>query len=123
MYWRSATLERATGPRMIDEHAAHHLCGNGEELRATLPSRAVLSVQTQPGLMNERGRLQGVPLPFLSQRVARLSPQLGIDESRKRLARFGIAGAPSPQQPRDLMQLLRRRSRTMSRCRVRRRWC
>ena len=95
---RAAALERMPRTRMIDECASHHLSSHGEELCAVLPVRALLSPESQPRLVYERGRLERVTIALASQDDLCLSPKLRVDESNERIARLRITSGPRAQQ-------------------------
>ena len=94
----AAALERAARARVVQQHAPHHLRGDGEELRAALPARVVLVAEPQPRLVHERGGLEGVSLALAAQRELRLPAKLRVHEPHERLARLSVAGAPRAQQ-------------------------
>ena len=54
-------------PRVIDEHAAHHLRGDAEEVRAVFPRDAALRQQTDVRLVDDRRRLQRLPAALAAQ--------------------------------------------------------
>ena len=91
---RAAALERAARARVIDEHAPHHLRGDGEELRAALPARVVLAVEPQPRLVHERGGLEGVPLALAAQRAR--APAGAAPRTRAARAPRGARASPAP---------------------------
>ena len=100
----AAALERAASARVIDEHAPHHLRGDGEELGAALPARVVLAVEPEPRLVHERGGLEGVALALAAQRARRLPAQLRVDERHERFGSARVAGAPRAQQLGDVVR-------------------
>ena len=93
-------------PRVVDEHAPHHLRGDGEELCAALPARVVLVVEPQPRLVHERCRLEGVPLALAPEREPRLPAKLRVDEPDERLAGLRVAHAPCAQELGDPLPAL-----------------
>jgi hypothetical protein len=88
---------------MVDEDAAHHLRGDGEELCAALPADLVLIVDPQPSFMHERSRLQSVPLSFATQRASRLPAKLLVDDSRELLGCFFVTRSPRSQELGDFV--------------------
>ena len=68
---------------VVEQDAPHHLRGDGEELRPTLPARVVLITETQPCFVHERGWLEGVALALVPQRELRLTTKLGIHEANE----------------------------------------
>src|SRR3979409_1468482 len=89
---------------MVQQHAPHHLRGDGEELRATLPARILLIGETQPRLVHERGRLEGVSLALAPQHELRLTPKLRVNEPDERVARLSVARAPRAQELGDALR-------------------
>jgi len=49
----------------LDENPPHRLGRRAEEVAAAVPLLRALSRQPQPGLMDQRGRLKGLPGRFL----------------------------------------------------------
>jgi hypothetical protein len=100
----TTALGCVTGSRVIDEHTPHHPRGNGKELSATLPRRVVLTVETQPRLVHERGGLECVTSAFAAQGAAGLAAQFLIDDSRERIGRVHVTGTPRAQKLGYLVQ-------------------
>jgi hypothetical protein len=84
--------------RVVDEDAAHHHRGEPDELRAVGPVDLPLVDQPQVGFVHQRGGLQGVPGPLLTQVAARQSPQFVVDDRKQLVERSLIAAAPLDQQ-------------------------
>ena len=83
--------------RVVDQDAPHHLRGDAEELRATLPGDAILSCQPEVRFVDQRGGLQRVVRPFAAK-VRRGSPsQFTVDEREQAVARLKISATPRPQ--------------------------
>ena len=66
-----ATLFRIVFARMIHQQATHYLCGHSEEVSPVLPIHPRLIDESDIGLMNQRGRLQGVIDTFTPQIIGR----------------------------------------------------
>jgi hypothetical protein len=64
---------------VVEQHAPHHLRGNGEELRAAFPARMLIT-QAQPRFMYERGGLESVSLVLAPQGERGLTAKLRVDE-------------------------------------------
>ena len=76
-----APFARAATPGVIDEHPAHDLRGDTEEMGPILPVTCPLVDEPQVRLVNECGWLQGVA-GSLAAKLARRNPaQLGIDRA------------------------------------------
>ena len=88
--------------RVIYQNAAHQLRSNAEKLRAILPARGLLVDQTQIRLVNQRGCLQRMAGPLVTQVARRLTPQLVIDHRNQRVERSFITVAPRGEQLRDV---------------------
>ena len=101
MHGGAASLERVARARVIQQHAPHHLRGDGKELRATLPARILLIGETQPRLMHERGRLKRVSRVLAPQHELRLAAKLRVHEPDERVARLNVASTPRAQEPGD----------------------
>ncbi len=56
-----------TLPCMIDQNAAHQLCGDSEEVGAVLPTHIFLINQTEECLVDEGRCLQGMSGPLVPQ--------------------------------------------------------
>jgi hypothetical protein len=58
----------------------------------------MLIAETQPRLVHERGRLEGVSLVLAPQHELRLTAKLRVHEPHERLARLSVAGTPRSQE-------------------------
>ena len=85
-------------PRMIDQDSAHHLCRHAKEVRSILPHDTLLTHQSQVGLVDEGGWLQGVIGAFAAEIGGRAPPELLVDERQQFLPRMKVAVPPRPEQ-------------------------
>ena len=53
--------------RVVDQDAPHHLRGDAEEVRATLPGDAILAGEPEVRLVDQGGGLQRVVRPFAAK--------------------------------------------------------
>src|SRR5262249_23757106 len=83
---------------MIDEHAAHEACGNGDEVRAILPGQAPGVDQPDERLVDERGGLQRMAAALAAHVRAGEAPQLTVDQRQQALERVLVAAAPRAKQ-------------------------
>src|SRR5688572_2375041 len=65
---------------VIDEQPSHRLRAERQSMRAPLPVLSALVLHAQPGLVDERRRLQRVIAPLLGQVPAGDAAQLAVDE-------------------------------------------
>src|SRR5687768_15699877 len=107
---------------MVEQHAAQHLCGDGEELNAALPPRIMLVAETEPRLVHESGGLERMSGLFATQRDLRLTPELRVYDLHQRLARLGVTGAPCPQELGDSIAALAPQATGIGRGCRRNRW-
>jgi hypothetical protein len=87
-------LSCAMTTRMVDENAAHRLCGHAEEVRSILPVDLALIDETQVDLVDERRRLQRVIHALASELTGSDAAQLGIQERQELVERGGVAATP-----------------------------
>lgn len=90
---------------VINQDSSHGLRGDGEKVRAALPVDISPVNQLQIRFVNQRGGLQGMSLPFLSQKTRGLPMQFRINERQKFIQRFLLAVAPFAQHLRDVRRL------------------
>ena len=83
--------------RVVHQDAPHHLRGDAEELRATLPGDAILACQPEVRLVHQCGGLQRVVWPFAAKVRRGSPPQFTVDEWEQAVARLEISAAPRPQ--------------------------
>lgn len=55
----ASVAQREFAPRALDQNASHRLGGGAEEMGAILKFGSI--AQSEPGFMDKRGRLQGLP--------------------------------------------------------------
>ena len=79
---------------MIDEHAAHHLGGDAEEMRAVFPRDAALRQQPHVGFVDDGRRLQCLPGSLAPKIAGRQPPQLALDTLHE--LGFGLGGSLAP---------------------------
>jgi hypothetical protein len=107
---------------VVQQHTPHHLRGNSEELRSAFPARIMLIAETQPRLVHERGRLEGVPLVLTPHDELCLTSKLRVHELDERLARLRVARTPRSQELGDSLPSLRRKAASGGGLRRRSRW-
>ena len=88
----------------IDEHAAHHLGGDGEEVNAVLPVEAAEIGEAHVGLMDEGGGLEGMVGALAGHVVAGEAAQFGVDNGRKPIEGGLVSASPCLQQFGDLFR-------------------
>jgi hypothetical protein len=76
------------GARVIDQDLPHHPRGDAEEVRAVLPGDRVVTEQLQVRLVNERGGLKRMAVPFPSKASGRSLLEVAIDERQEPVARL-----------------------------------
>ena len=74
-----------------------------EEVRPVLQRHAVDIHQSKVDLMNERGRLKGVPRRFAAEMAARHPAQFVVDERDQAVERRGVSLAPGQEQVRYIV--------------------
>jgi len=84
--------------RMIDQDASHQLRRDAVKLCPILPARVSLVDELQVGLVDQRGWLQSMVLPFATQIVSCQPPQFAIHERHQLLESCLVAGAPIDEQ-------------------------
>src|SRR6185503_11361284 len=82
---------------MVDQYAAHRLCGDGEEVTPVGPFDASLIYQPQIGLVHHRGRRKRVAGGFEAEMVVRHLGQMVVDQGHQPLERVGFATPQSHQ--------------------------
>jgi hypothetical protein len=97
----------------FDEDAAHGLGRGGEEMSAIGKLRTVISNQSQPGLMHQRGGLQSLVGRFVGHFRRRQFAQFPIDQRQQFIGGFGVAmfdglkNAGHVAQPATVTRILR----------------
>ena len=87
---------------MVDQDPAHQLGGDAEEVRAALPVDLSLPGELEEGLVDERGRLEGVIAPLPGKIPGRERVQLVVHEGDQAFQGRAAAGLPLPQQASDI---------------------
>jgi hypothetical protein len=78
-------------PGAVNENPPHRLGGGDKEVRSVLEFRRLIADEPQPGLVDERSRLQRVSRRFTGH-FARSEPtQFFIDQGQQLVGGFGIA--------------------------------
>src|SRR5438874_2125051 len=85
-------------PRVIDEHAAHHLGGDTEEMRAIFPGDTTLRQQADVRLVDDGRWLQCLAAALAAQVAGGQPPKLALDALHQLRFRIGRALPPPPQQ-------------------------
>jgi hypothetical protein len=98
----AAALAGVPGARAIDEHAAHHPRGDGQELRPVLPVHAPLIDEAHVGFVHERGGLQRMSGPLPPQVRGGAAAQLGIDQTHGALTSVEVSCRPGVEELRDV---------------------
>jgi hypothetical protein len=83
--------------RVIDEHSAHALGSNAEELRSVLPRHTCRIDEPEICLVDECRGLERVPGTFVAHRKLRLPPELRVNDGQQCIKRLGVASAPGEQ--------------------------
>ncbi len=91
----TAVALKVFAPGVINQNAAHRFGGGGKEVRAILPVRLGIAAQPQPGFVDERGGLQGLPRPFARHFRGGELPQFLVHKRQNffRRARIALMGA------------------------------
>src|SRR3989454_6350932 len=106
-------------PCMIDQDAAHQLCGNSEEVRAVFPVNALAIDQPHICLVDQRCRLQRVTGTLAAHVMAGQLAQLAIDQRHQLVERRFVAVTPLNKQLRDFVRVLGHREPSGIKSRVR----
>jgi len=91
---------------VVDEDAAHELGGDAVELCSVLPGRVPLIDETHVRFVDERRRLQCVPVVLASHGRGGTPMQLGVDDGKQPVPRGAIAVAPGDKKPGDVRGIL-----------------
>jgi hypothetical protein len=83
---------------VVDEDPPHHGRGQAEEVRAVAPVEALLAGKAEIGLVNERRRLQRVPLALAAQLGCGEALELAVDERQQLFVGRGFAPPPGLQE-------------------------
>ena len=101
--WRGAAFEGVPSARMVYEDASHDLRGDRKELRPIVPTHVVLSIESQPRFVRERGRLKSVAVALAPQRQLSLPAQLVVHERSNGVTCLRISRAPRAQEIGDVL--------------------
>jgi hypothetical protein len=85
----AATFCVGMTPSVIDQNAAHDLCGDSEEVRAVGPMNVFLIDETNVSLIDERGGLKRVTLSFPAHVTAGKPVEFVVDQ-RVQLVECGL---------------------------------
>ena len=97
----TAALAGHTGPRVIDQHAAHGLRCDREEVGAILKRNRLAADEPEVELVDHGVRFERVIGPFAPKQVRRQLPQLGVDDREELIAGVLVSGAPTRQPAGD----------------------
>ncbi len=98
----AAPAQLVLAPRPVNEDPPHGLGGGGNEMRAIGEPGRFVPNQPEPGLVDERCRLQRLAGRFGSHFVRRQLPQLLIHQRQQFLGGLGVALRNRVQDARDL---------------------
>ncbi len=94
-------FEAVLAAGFLNQNAAHGLGRRGEEVAATVPGRGLPVLgQAQPGLVDQRGRLEGLAGRQLSHLVAGKAAQFLVDQREQLLRLLGFTAVDRIQKPR-----------------------
>ena len=99
----TVTLARAMAPRVVHQDLAHQPRSHAYEVHPVLPVDPVHPRQAHVGLIDQRGRLQGVITPLIGKLPPCDRPQLGIRHAHQTITRSLVTRAPGRQQRCELM--------------------
>lgn len=97
----ASTLFSGFGAGVVDQDAAHHLRGDGQEVRFVGECGGVASEQAHVGLVDQRRRLQRVSRILALQPAYGDAMQLAVDERDQFLGCRLVSVAQAVQQNRD----------------------
>jgi len=83
---------------MVDEDAADHLSGDGEEVSAVLPVDIGMADEAEEGFVDDGGAGQGVAVAFAAELAAGDAAEFSVDERGERVERGGVARAPTLEE-------------------------
>ena len=94
----AAVTDRLFAAGGVHENSPHGLGSGSEEMAAMVPMRPrPISDQAQVGLVNQSGRLQGLPRLLLGKSLASQHAQFIVDKRQQLGRRAGIAGIDAVQ--------------------------
>lgn len=85
----------------VHQNPAHRLGGSGEEMLTPAPDAVVRARDFEPGLVDQRGGLQGVLAPLGRQAMSGQAPQFVINQRQQVCRSPGITGLRASQNERD----------------------
>ena len=83
---------------LVNQYAPHGLRGDGEEVRAVLPTHAALVNESHVSFVDERGGLQSVVGALAAHVAVREPVQLLLNEREQLVERRPVAAAPGEEQ-------------------------
>ena len=86
-----AAFQTGLAPGLVNEDAPHGLGGRSEEMGSSMPLLTIRTGQSQPGLMHQRGRLQGLAWRFTGHFLRRELAQFLINQRKQVIRGGGIA--------------------------------
>ena len=89
------TFDRRLLPRVVDQDAADHLRGHGEEVSPALPLRILLAAEPQIDFMHQRRALQSLRPRLLLQVIGCQPPEVLVHEWHQGIERTRIPAAPT----------------------------
>ena len=76
---------------LVDQDAAHRLCGGSKEMSPPFPLIPMAADQAQPGFVNQRSRLERLPGGLIGQLGGRQFPQFLIHQGKQFVSGLGVA--------------------------------
>ena len=96
-----SALVRTVASCVIHEDPAHGLGRDSKEMRPVHPLHASLVDELEVCLMNQRARVERVPVPLAPELPVRDSPQLLVDKGEKLVGCVSFPCAPCEQEAGD----------------------
>jgi hypothetical protein len=93
LFQAAASFFCAPVASVIQQDAAHRLCGNSEEMRPILPFHVMLSDEVEVSFVYQRGGLEGMIGPFPAQAGRCQVAEFGIDQRDQLIRSVRIAQA------------------------------
>src|SRR6266571_4089036 len=98
----AAVFDAPLAPGVFDEDAPHRLCRCGEEMAAAIPLLVCPAGETQPRLMHQRRRLQGLAWPFVGHLVRGEFAQFLVNQRQQLFGGLAITLLDSLKDPRHI---------------------
>src|SRR4051812_34974911 len=108
MLLAAAVARGALLPGAVNENPPHRLRCRGKKMRAVLEFWSLVADESQPGLVDQRGRLKGMPCGFVGHLARRKAAQFFIDQWQQLIAGFGVAAFNGVEQKGSLTHASRR---------------